>query len=605
MKDALNLLHPFNYISIDALFRTAWSKAVLCMTIMAVMLFLQAPAHADSQEIVGDNIVGGKFRVITIEEEQAMQEAVAREARARAAGGSDGSLILYSIPSSYTGTGLSEWIEYQLPNGYNPTGDPYPMAVCWHGYGQSVMSVAVDSQVDDECEDRGWLFLSITSAYQCNYGVLDAQTHCSKAIQYFIEELEINVDTDRIYMFGFSMGAGAATNYASRHLRGGEGYPVAGLVLVSPAFDWVHAYYQNDAGVQYWLPYLIGGPPGGYDFEYRQISSVAIDFGSTYDPGKSMGLNLGNGIPIYLTYASNDPLAYLPVHNEIFIQMMTDYGADLELNYIIDAPVPHHWQLLDVDAAFDFIETYSLSDQDPTSLELLADRDVKSYFADIVQETAGEFSEVQVEADAYNRLIVNEATNVNTLTADCAWCGLNDQNPLYVDFTSTSPAEQTVKLKPIATEPTYIVDDRGVLHPGYSYNSGDQEISIELDTGVGYNLKTSFEEYLLFLASVETATLLQKVPINLSGGDPYDHYLLIVSLVQTETKVGIHHLLIYPLPPEALWLFAVLDANGQASFNVTVPYDPGLLGLTFYQQFLTHDPAIKEVSNMESTLIQL
>jgi acetyl esterase/lipase len=497
-----------------------------------------------------------------------------------------------------------EWFQYFVPSVSAPA-EGFPIMVCWHGYGVSCQSVAIDSYIDEECIARDWVFLSITGAYQCNYGCLAAQNNCTKAIQYVIEVLAVPIDTNRIYMAGFSMGGDGAASYAARHSKGCiDGYPVAGLILVAASFDWVHAYYQNDPGVQYWLPYLIGGPPPDYLFEYRQIGSVALTFGHTYIPEETMCQNLGTDVPIFITYAGNDPLGYSVLQNEIFIQAVTDAGAIVNLAYVENAPEPHHWHLLDVPAAFDFVGSYSLEDQNPQSLTRLVDRDTNAFWADVVQETAGEFSILHCAADSNsNTLTITEAVNTQHVSMDCAMTGMGGQSDLMVDYQSTSSTAQTVILKPIP-EPTYTVDTAGKLYRDANYVAVDQELSILFEPAATEILKNSYEEYNLTLVTVEFAQLNQIVPYNLSGGEAFDPYLLMFSLEQIEFPIGIHHLLVYPFLP-TFWLISSLDFSGQAAFSITVPYDTGLLGIKIYHQFVTYDNMLKEVSNMVQTTIQI
>ncbi|MBU0754393.1 MAG: hypothetical protein KJ645_04595 [Planctomycetes bacterium] len=544
---------------------------------------------------------------MTQEEEEAMQESwVSADITPETASQSKG-LVMVELPGFYMGTGKSEWIEYQIPSSYDPEGDPVPMAICWHGYSQTVKSVSIDSQVDEECEERGWIFLAITGAYQCNFGALIAQQHCTKAIDFMVNYLDLNIDLDRLYMFGYSMGASAAASYSSRHLRGaGDGYPMAGLVLVSGAYDWVHAYYQKDPGVEYWLPFFTGGGPQDYEFEYRQMGTLSVDFGPTYEPMESLGLNFCHGIPMYITYADTDPLPYLVFQNEWFLQMLNDYGATYQLEIAIDPPLPHHWQVLDEDAAFDYIENFTLADQNPTELKILADRNENYYWTSVQQEASGAMSYIEAETNAAsNALIVSEATNTNTLSVDCNWAGLDDNRAIRVDFTSTSSTAQTLKCQPISMRPTYLVDDFGVLYPYYSYSVIDQEATINFAPAPQESLKASFEEYNLNLSSDETASLLDVVPFTMSGGDAYDPYIMIFSVEQIETQAGLlHTLLINPFPPFAFWLYLGLDGAGEDSLDLMIPYEPDLIGVTIFYQFLTYDTMIKEVSNLAFTEIE-
>ncbi|MFH2001757.1 MAG: hypothetical protein ABIK28_18880 [Planctomycetota bacterium] len=585
-----------------------------CLMAWTLLLVAFCPL-AQAQIEQEDYIVGGKFRVITAEEEQELagrlsatlsEQAYIRSGQAGSLE-KDGrsQLTLQQIPSSYTGTGLPEWIEYQVPDAYYPAGPALPMLVCWHSYGQSCQSVAYDSQLDEECNSRGWFFLSITGAQQCNFGYLVGQIHCTKAIDYLRDELGYKIDTDRIYMAGLSMGGGGAANYAGRHLSGEEGYRIAGLILVAASVDLVHAYYQNDPGVQYWLPLLVGGPPTSHNFQYRQIGTLTIISGDTYRLDRSVGQNLNNNMPIYQTYAGNDPLSYGPFQNAIFADMLTDIGANIQVEYMVTHPSPHKWALLDIETSFDFVEAYSLQDQNTDDLQLVIDRSTKYYWADVTTVDPYNFAGLIGESSsAQNRVTVSDTSNLDSLKVDCTWAGLDISSELSLHYSSFEGIAQNIMLQPISTEPTYIVDDEGTLFHDYTYSSAEEQLAISWSGLEALDLKSSFEQYNLTLSIPQYVQLAQQVQISMSGGAANNPYLLFFAVHQKETKVGCHHILVDPLPP-TLWFFSVLNGVGESSLFLTVPNDGGLLGTTFYMQFLTYGPQIKEISNMTATTIQL
>lgn len=549
------------------------------------------------------HVVNGQFEVITADQEAAAMESM--NLLSSSSGGSPGDLILHKIPASYTGTGISEWIEYMLPSGYDPE-DPtgHPLMVCWHGYGQSCVSVSSGSEVDEECEERNWIYLSFTGSQQCHFGYLTAQVHCTRAVQYLIEEFGFNVDLSRIYTAGLSMGSGASASYASRHLYSDEGYTIAGSILISGVFDWVHAYNMGDAGVKYWLPILLGGAPMLFPFKYKQISTMTLKNG-TYSLSESMGRNLAHGQALWITYAGNDPLKYGPYQNEIYVEMLNHLGADVVVDYYATHPEPHSWELLDIDAAFDFLESHSLDSLDTETVEFLADRTSRFFWTEVEQTVLNEFSEVKASVyTGTNALDVERANNAHLLGVDCAWTGLHTGTDLTVDYASGSSDFQDLELLSFGTSPTYIVDKNGILHPDYSYDSVEEKVRIGFAPYSNVELKVSLEPYNLALTANSTAVIGQVYDIDLSGGDPYDTFLYMFGLAQMETQVGLRHILISPIPLTTYFHLDLLDGAGEYSMNINVPYIGSLVGMTVHQQFLTYDPMVKDVSNLVSTLIQ-
>ncbi len=560
------------------------------------LAFAENESNGDGNN--NNNIENGMFRVITEEELSTIGTA------GTGSGSAGRGLVYYVIPASVTGTGYDEGIQYQIPSGYNPLGSGHPLMVCWHGFGTSCKSVALSSQIDEECEERNWIFLSIRGAFQTSFGYLPAQINCTVAIDYMINTLGLNIDQDRIYMAGFSMGSCACSSYACRHMSEQDKYPIAGLILVAPVHDWTHAYVFGDPGVQYWLTMLLGGSPTQFPFEYKQISSMFIDNGS-YVLEESMGQNLRQGLPVFFTYAGNDPLLYLVYQNTVFKSMLDGIGAVYSRDYITYDPDPHSWSLLDVEAAFDFVENYTLEDQEIESITVLADRAARFYWADFVEQAAvGSFSMVSGDVDqVQNTLDISEASNLSALGVDCTVTGLGDDKNLLFTYQSSDTAEQTIELSPVAAEPTYIVDTYGKLYPEYSYDGGSETVSITRGASEDLDLKVSFEEYNLSLTADETVSIDEIYTLNLSGGDPFDTFVLLFAFEQVETKVGSHHLLASVLPPIVMF-WHVLDGSGELVLPLQVPDDPGIVGTIVYHQYLTYTGYyIKELSNLAITEI--
>ena len=564
--------------------------------------FLILSVSARAVEKGDDLIRNGKFRLLTPREKARL---VASEEQAASEGRGRGNLQTVIIPASYTGTGHSEEIEYQVPSGYDPQNpDGYPLMVCWHRYSQTCFSVAIRSQIDEECEERTWLYLSITGIFQENYGYPLSQVQCSKAIEYLMDDqqgLGLHVDTNRIYMAGCSMGGAAVASYAARHMSSEEGFRVAGIILVASPYDWTDAYNQGDPAVKYWLPYLLGGTPTEIPFAYKQISALYLENGN-YVLNESMGQNLRHNTPVYFAYAGNDPLSYGPSQNEALVQMLQDIQANCMVNYTPVAQEPHDWPLLDVDEAFDFMQAYTLEDQETETIHILADRNAKFYWADVVQHAADQFSRIEGTADpSTNTLTVTDAVNLSSLTVDCDWAGLAPPDPLWIQYHSSSDWTETLALEPIPV-PTYIVDrNTGVLYPDYSYVTGSQCLSITRNPSEDLDLKVSYEPYNLFLQCTDSVSVGGILSLHLEGGDPFDSYLVLFSFVQKETQAFKYHtLLVDPLPP-TIWLIGTLDGTGMEDLNIHVPYDPNLQNQTVYEQGLSYISTLKEVSNLQST----
>ncbi|MFT7465412.1 MAG: hypothetical protein ACI9EF_003779, partial [Pseudohongiellaceae bacterium] len=139
------------------------------------------------------------------------------------------------VPPSQTGTIFPEVFKYQLGDSYDAGGPSHPMVVAYHGFGSSANSVAGASTIEEECNARGYIYMSPTGLDDQLFGSISCQQHIEAAINFMTSGF--NVDADRIYMVGFSMGGGVVANFASRH-RDPDGIMIAGLGTVSAAMDW-------------------------------------------------------------------------------------------------------------------------------------------------------------------------------------------------------------------------------------------------------------------------------------------------------------------------------------------------------------------------------
>jgi pimeloyl-ACP methyl ester carboxylesterase len=568
---------------------------VLFLLFLAASFLGLAPG-AIAQSTGGEDITDGKFSYVPPE------IGFEYPAPDPSDSGMDG-LEEIEIPGTWMSTGDPEMIHLSVPDSPPPV-NGYPLMVCWHGYKQSHTSVAEKSKVDEECAERNWVFLSILGVNQVNFGYLQAQIHCTEAIDYLITELAVPVDLNSIYMAGFSMGAGAAASYASRHMSAVDKYPVAGLILVCPLYDWIDAYEAGDVGVQTYMPILLGGTPSEVPFKYKQISTLRL-VAHEYVLEESMGQNLAHNMPVFITYADNDPIGHLPPQNLVFIDMMTDLGANYVLDFHAFSLDPHSWTLLDTDAAFDFLANYTLPDQNPLSIQILADRSATFYWAEINSGTLEVFSQFQANIfPVHNKMVVLETSNVDRMGADLSQIGLGNHKDLLIDYRSTYEDTQIFEIVPVDTEPTYVVDANGVLFPGYTYDPGEEKIVYMLDPPISEFLKNSFEPYNLTLIAPPTAKLGEIVTIELSGGSPSDFFILILSLVQKELKVGQGHILVDPFPPLGVMIQYYLDDQGNRTMEPRIPGDPLLVGTAIYEQFLTFDSYLKEISNLQSTVIE-
>jgi dienelactone hydrolase len=298
------------------------------------------------------------------------------------AGWGTATLVQEVIPEWMTNTGVGEPIEYQLPGQYNDGGPPHPMLVAWHGFGSSAASVAAQTTLDEECNARRWVYLSITGLDDKLFGPPISQRHVDVAIEWMLDRF--NVDRDRICMVGFSMGAGAAMNYTARH-RDPDGIMIAAVGAIAGNFDW-QLTWNIEPLTRPWLEHAFnfGGPPGEQLFRYQQASSLIHDpdsyppYPGEIQPIWSMATNLGL-VPVYLAWDSGDPMTYLPGENQQFISLLEAQGTPVTSRVVVGTvdpltrqPAAHSWAVLDENELMDVFEAARL-DRRPRDLLVQVD----------------------------------------------------------------------------------------------------------------------------------------------------------------------------------------------------------------------------------------
>ncbi|MHC4944073.1 MAG: hypothetical protein ACYTG7_13745, partial [Planctomycetota bacterium] len=156
MKNDSFVYSPLVGSFISIRFRFAVCAILSCTILLFLLPAVQIPALASAGS--GDEIVNGRFRLITLEEERAMEEELAAKFNDPSRNGQGDDLSLGYLPPEYTGN-QGEWFQYFVPSVSAPA-EGFPIMVCWHGYGVSCQSVAIDSYIDEECIARDWVFLS-------------------------------------------------------------------------------------------------------------------------------------------------------------------------------------------------------------------------------------------------------------------------------------------------------------------------------------------------------------------------------------------------------------------------------------------------------------
>jgi acetyl esterase/lipase len=368
-----------------------------------------------------------------------------------------------------TGTDKNEIFEYQLGNDYDEFGAAHPMVVAYHGYGASHSSVAVQSTLDEECNTRGWVYMAPTGIDDQLFGSPISQQNTQAAMQWMLDNY--NIDPDRIYMVGFSLGGGIVSNFAARR-RDSDEMMIAALGIVSGTYDWTMSYENGGAPLKALLEsqYNFGGTPTAFPFRYHQASDLYFRLGTypplpgTLEPEDSMATNLGS-TPVYHTWDTGDPLPEAETQNPVmgtvlaglggtYMQVMTSGTVDP----ITLLPAPHSWAVLDEVDLFDFFDGKT-ANRTPNNFSAQLDGGNAVSYLSATQIVADAFTYVDgvsnTGSDALGILNVENAVDVDV---DLAEAGQTTTGPINLLAASSDIHGFSLCMTNFAGNPAYLID---------------------------------------------------------------------------------------------------------------------------------------------------
>lgn len=433
-------------------------SAPFCLALL-LLSAVQAPAGDDSPGMARISVPQTFFEADLVHVGQAPVES---------AGIVPGELVDVVLPAGPDGTGTSfvEPFQYQLGASYQRTGRPHRMLVAYHGFGSSASSVATQSTLDELCNQRGWVYLSVTGLDDKLFGTELSQQHTEAAIRWMLDNH--NVDPDRIVMVGFSMGAGVAINFAARH-RDPDGIVLAALGLVAVSADWTSAWEIGGAGVKAVLenPLNFGVSPSQDPFAYQRWSGAFHANGGpfsigTLQAGQSMASNLG-ATPVYLTWDTGDPTLYVAEQCATLATYLAGLGGEVTVKKVsgtldpaTGVPAPHSWALLKVNQMLNAFDGKT-AERRPSRMHALVAEDSVAGSATIEQRAPGSFSAADIDIGSVLR--VSGVENAECVALDAG--GLTADR--RVEALPADGEGFDLRLSGFATRPSYVLAAGGGL----------------------------------------------------------------------------------------------------------------------------------------------
>ena len=332
---------------------------------------------------------------------------------------------IYQILFDNPGTGWAEPVMIGVPDAPLM---PAPVLVLFHGYGGTESEALNNTTFFQEARARGWYVIAPLGAHQFNFGVPYAQQNVEYVLDWLLNT--VPVDRQRIYGVGFSMGGGHAMSYAARHLDPDRAM-FAAVVNHTGTVALGHVW-ANSANVSlFHHPEMFGGPPSTYPFAYHRVSSIDLDPAtSQVNAANDMARNLKH-VATRTWHATQDPLTYLIVQSTSLMQWLNQGGHPTK--YVRVRGLQHTWSTLNETAVLNDLEQQVLTIPTVGTRKLLADRDGRYLFFDIVQEAAGDFTPFRYNLDpAQNRVVIDQGQNLLRITMRTVLAGLDPSVPLTV-----------------------------------------------------------------------------------------------------------------------------------------------------------------------------
>ena len=343
-------------------------------------------------------------------------------------------------------------------------GDERPLLVAFHSLGTSHLDIAGRTDFLEQAIEREWfliapLFGGPHGDPQKSYGNVESQANVEAILAMVLGSFD--VDRDRIYGVGFSMGGGAALSYAARHRDRARG-AFAAVVNHTGTVSLENTWFNWQASGRQVMEVALGGDPASVPFAYQRSSTIELDnAGLLIQSGRHMARNL-ELVPVQTSYAIADPLAFIINQSMEFDAYMSSLpGATHE---IIALPPPatgcpsgHCWASLDQIAACDWLEQFTLH-PDPLSGFVLADRSAKWGIYELEQTTTGGFSSFEFTCDpSQNYAEFRALENVASLAFDLDEAGLDGSINLEIHVTGNVAGGRAIVLRGYPDRPQSVM----------------------------------------------------------------------------------------------------------------------------------------------------
>ena len=275
------------------------------------------------------------------------------------------------------GTDTTDVFSYQIPGEYESS-TSHSLIVTFHQWGGNENS-NYNTSFDEEANLRNWVLLSPFGGSANNYNHQGMQDIVEKELIWMMENY--NIDKNKIYMVGGSMGGATGAIYANNHLNPKKPM-VAATASASGILDCERRAIEMDGNNS--MTEWFGGNWDEVPFEYHRNSAVYFA-----DHTQSMHYNL-KYTPLYLDFGVTEPHR---THAEELHELILEYNNDMWID--TEPTGSHGYSVFDENHVCNWLSQFELIDN-PDTINVNLDEPSRAYWL-----------------EAYNQLSVDEFIRIN------------------------------------------------------------------------------------------------------------------------------------------------------------------------------------------------
>jgi len=250
---------------------------------------------------------------------------------------------------------------YQIPEDYNNNIE-HTLLVTFHQWGGDENSNYY-TQFDEEANSRGWIMLSPFGGSSNNYNHQEAQNLVEQEIIWLGNNYNIN--SNKIYMVGGSMGGASGAIYANNHLDPTKPM-IAATASASGILDCERRAIEMDGNNSMFE--WFGGNWDEVPFEYHRNSAVYFA-----DSTQSMHYNL-QYTPLYLDFGVTEPHR---IHAEDLYDLLLGYNNRMWID--AEPTGSHGYSVFDENHVSNWLSQFELINN-PDTINVNLDEPSRAYW---------------------------------------------------------------------------------------------------------------------------------------------------------------------------------------------------------------------------------